>query len=147
MAITFVIGVAILLGLTLLLYQEVRRPPGPMEWGRTPRWKKRVRVTLAIIPLLLAFVAFWAFFIEPNRLVIRQETIAIDNWPKELDQLKIAVISDIHTGGWCIDDKKVRLIVERTNQLQPELIVILGDYISVEGWTSHRPNQKCSVSS
>ena len=138
MAITFVIGVAILIGLTLFLYQEVRRPPGPMEWGRTPRWKKRVRVTLAIIPLLIAFIVFWAFLIEPNRLVIRQETIVIDNWPKELDHLEIAVISDIHVGGWCIDDKKLRLIIERTNQLQPELIVILGDYIAGEGWTSHR---------
>jgi hypothetical protein len=30
------------------------------------------------------------------------------------------------------------LIVERTNKLQPELIVILGDYLSGEGWMSHR---------
>ena len=138
MAIPFVIAVAILLGLALFLYQEVRRSPGPMEWGRTPRWKKRVRVTLAVIPLLLGCIVFWAFLVEPNRLVIRQETITIDNWPKELSDLKIAVISDIHAGGWCIDDKKLRLIVERTNQLQPELIVILGDYMSGDGWTSHR---------
>ncbi len=138
MAIPFVIAVAILLGLALFLYQEVRRSPGPMEWGRTPRWKKRVRVTLAVIPLLLGCIAFWAFLVEPNRLVIRQETIPIHNWPKELERFRIAVISDIHAGGWCIDDKKLRLIVERTNQLQPELIVILGDYMSGEGWTSHR---------
>jgi len=138
MAIPFVIAVAILVGLAFFLYQEVRRSPGPMQWGRTPRWKKRVRVTLAIIPLLLACIVFWAFLVEPNRLVTRQETITIDNWPKELSNLKIAVISDIHAGGWRIDDKKLRLIVERTNQLQPELIVILGDYMSGESSTSHR---------
>jgi uncharacterized protein len=138
MAITFVISVAVLLGLALFLYQEVRRSPGPREWGRTPRWKKRVRVTLAIIPLLVACFFFWAFLVEPNRLVVRQETITIDKWPKELSDLKIAVISDIHIGGWFIDDKKLRLIVERTNQLQPEMIVILGDYMSGESSTSHR---------
>ena len=138
MAIPFVISVAILLGLALFLYQELRRSPGPRQWGRTPRWKKRVRVTLAAIPLLLGCIAFWAFLVEPNRLVIRQETIPIDNWPKELEGLKIAVISDIHAGGWCIDDKKLRLIVERTNQLQPELIVILGDYMSGDSSTSDR---------
>ena len=138
MAVTFVISIAILLGLALFLYQQVRRPPGPMEWGHTPRWKKGIRVTLAAIPLLLAGAFFWAFLVEPNRLVVHQETIAIDNWPKELSELKIAVISDIHVGGWFIDDKKLRLIVEKTNQLQPDLIVILGDYMTGEGWTRHR---------
>ena len=109
-----------------------------MAWGRTPRWKKRVRVTLATIPVLLGCIFFWAFLVEPNRLVVRQETIAIDNWPKELSDLKIAVISDIHAGGWFIDDQKLRLIVERTNQLQPELVVILGDYMSGDSSTSDR---------
>jgi uncharacterized protein len=138
MSVYFVIAVAVLLGLALFLYQEVRRPPGPMEWGRTPRWKKRVRVTLAAIPLLLACMFFWAFLVEPNRLVVRRETITIDKWPKELSDLKIAVISDIHVGGWFIDDTKLRLIIEHTNQLQPDLIVILGDFMSGESSTSHR---------
>jgi len=138
MAVSFVIAVAVLLGLALFLYREVRRSPGPMEWGRPPRWKKSVRVTLAIIPLLLGCVVFWAFLVEPNRLVVRQEAITIDKWPKELNDLKVAVISDIHAGGWFVDDKKLRLIVERTNQLQPELIVILGDYMAGNGWTSQR---------
>jgi predicted MPP superfamily phosphohydrolase len=48
------------------------------------------------------------------------------------------VLSDIHAGGWFIDDKKLRTIVQRTNQLQPDLIVILGDYISGDGRTSER---------
>lgn len=130
MALSFLISTAVLVGLALFLIHELRRPPGPMEWGRTPRWKKRVRVTLATIPFLLGCICFWAFFIEPDRLVVRHETIAIENWPRELSDLRIAVISDIHVGGSFIDDQKVRLIVERTNQLQPEMIVILGDYMT-----------------
>lgn len=82
---------------------------------------------------LLAFLVFWGFFVEPNRLVLRQETIAIDGWPRELDGLRIAVLSDIHAGGSFIDEDKLRSIVERTNQLQPEMIVILGDYIAGDG--------------
>ena len=132
------ISVAVLCGLVLLLYKEVRRSPGPRAWGRTPHWKKRVRVTLATIPLLLGCIFFWAFLVEPNRLVVRQEAITIDKWPKELSDLRIAVISDIHAGGWFIDDQKLRLIVARTNQLQPELVVILGDYMAGNGSTSQR---------
>lgn len=138
MTIPFVVAVAVLLGLLLVLVREVRHPPGSLEWGRTPVWPRRLRVTLDAIILLLALLAFWGFFIEPNRLIIREETIAIDNWPRELDGLKIAVISDIHAGGSFINDKKLHSIVDRTNALHPDLIVILGDYMSSNGWTSER---------
>jgi len=136
MTVTFVVAISIVLGLLFFLISEVRRPPGPMQWGRTPRWAKRLRVVLAAIILLMGLVFFWAFLIEPNRLVVREQTIQIDNWPRELNGLRIAVLSDIHAGGWFIDDKKLRTIVQRTNQLQPDLIVILGDYMTGDGRTS-----------
>jgi len=138
MTLAFVVAVSVLLGLLSFLIKEVRRSPGPMEWGRTPRWSKRLRVTADAIILLLGLMLFWGFFIEPNRLVVRQETIEIDNWPQSLDGLRIAVISDIHVGGSFIDDKKLRSIVDRTNQLQPDIIILLGDYMSSNGWIRRR---------
>jgi predicted MPP superfamily phosphohydrolase len=138
MRIGFLVAIAVLLGLLLFLVREVRRPPGPPEWGRRPVWRKRLRILLSAVLLLIAFVVFWGFFIEPNRLIVHEETIAIDNWPRELDGLRIAVISDIHAGGSFIDDKKLHSIVDKTNQLHPELIVILGDYMSSNGRTSRR---------
>ena len=132
MSLAFVIAVAVLLGLLWFFLRQVRRPPGPAAWGRVPRWPRRIRVFLSAIIFLLAFGVFWAFFIEPNRLVVHEETIEIENWPQQLDGLRIAVLSDIHVGASFIDDKKLRTIVERTNQLQPELIVILGDYMTRE---------------
>ena len=134
MTVPFVIAVAVLLGLLLFLIREVRRPPGPRQWGRTPKWPKRLRVSLDVIILLLGLLIFWGFFIEPNRLVLRQQTIQIENWPQELNGLRIAVIADIHAGAPFIDDKKLRLIVQRTNELRPDLIVILGDYMTGNGW-------------
>ena len=136
--VAFVVAVAVLLGLLLFLVREVRRPPGPAEWGRKPVGRKRIRIVLSAVLLLIVFVIFWGFFIEPNRLIVREQTIRIDTWPRELDGLTIAVISDIHAGGSFIDDKKLHLIVDKTNQLHPELIVVLGDYMSSKGWTSRR---------
>src|SRR6185369_3430138 len=133
MTVAFVVAVAVLIGLLLFLVREVRRPPGPPEWGRTPVWPRRLRILLSTVMLLLAFFAFWAFFIEPDRLIVREESIQIDNWPRELDGLKIAVLSDIHAGGSFINDKKLHTIVDRTNALHPDLIVILGDYMSSNG--------------
>lgn len=133
MTVTFVVAIAVLLGLLLFLYNEVRRSPGPARWGRIPRWPKRLRIALAAIVLFLAGCVFWGFLIEPGRLVIREEAIQIDNWPQPLDGLRIAVLSDLHVDNRFITEKKLRTIVERTNQRQPDLIVILGDYISGDG--------------
>lgn len=105
-----------------------------MEWGRIPRRAKGLRISISAVILLIGLLIFWGFLIEPGRLVVHQQTIEIVNWPSELDGLKIGVLSDIHVDDWFVNERKVRTIVERTNQLQPELIVILGDYMSGDGW-------------
>ncbi len=137
MTVAFVVAVAVLLGLLLFVYNEVRRSPGPAQ-GRVPRWPKRLRIAFAAITLFLAGLGFWGFLIEPGRLVVRRQTIQIDNWPQPLDGLRIAVLSDIHVDDWFITEKKLRSIVHRTNQLQPDLIVILGDFTSGDGWVTSR---------
>ena len=127
MTVAFVISIAVLLGLVLFIFNAFRRSAG-----------KRLQIVFAAIVLLLAGMVFWGFLIEPGRLVVREQTIQIDNWPQQLDGLRIAVLSDIHADNWFVDDKKMRTIVERTNQLQPELIVILGDYMSSNGRVTRR---------
>ena len=133
MTVAFLIAVSVIGGLLLFLIREVRRSPRPMQWGSTPRWAKRLRVSLSVIILLIGLLIFYGFLIEPGRLVVHQQTIQIANWPSELNGLKVAVLSDIHVDDWFVNERKVRTIVERTNQLQPELIVILGDYMSGDG--------------
>ena len=61
MTVAFVVSVAVLLGLLLFLVREVRRGP------------RRPRILLGTIVLLLAFVVFWGFFIEPNRLIVKYD--------------------------------------------------------------------------
>jgi uncharacterized protein len=138
MTVAFVVAVAVVSGLVLFLLREVRRPVEPGTWRRSSRWRKQLRVTVNAIILVLGLIAFWAFLIEPGLLVTRHETITIQNWPRELDGLKVAVISDIHVDEWFVDNRKLRSIIERTNQLQPELIVILGDYMAGDGLVTSR---------
>lgn len=133
MTVAFLIAVSVIGGLLLFLIREVRRSPGSMQWGRTPRWAKPLRVSLSVIILIIGLLIFYGFLIEPGRLVVHQQTIQIANWPRELHGLKVAILSDIHVDDWFVNERKVRTIVERTNQLQPELIVILGDYMSGDG--------------
>jgi uncharacterized protein len=133
----FVLAVAILLGLLLFLFHQLRQF-GPARWGTMPRWQRIIRISAALIPLILFSLLVWGFLIEPNRLIVRPETIAIDKWPPELSGLRIAVIGDVHTGAPFINDAKLQKIVELTNQQQPDLIVLLGDYMSPNSWHSHQ---------
>jgi predicted MPP superfamily phosphohydrolase len=110
-------------------------------------WKKKIRISLLVIFLFVASLAIWSFLIEPNRLIVHSETIQIDDWPKELSGLRIAVIADIHTGGPFIDDEKLKKIVATTNELNADLIVLLGDYMSPNSWHSHRVEPEVTAAS
>jgi len=94
-----------------------------------PRIRKTIRAVLLLTLLTILSCLVWGFFIEPNRLVVHQDTIQIDNWPAELSGLRIALIGDIHTDNRFIDEKKLKKIVELTNAQNPDLVVLLGDYI------------------
>jgi predicted MPP superfamily phosphohydrolase len=102
------------------------------------RWKY-LRIILAALLLLFIFLGVWAFWIEPNSLTVRQESIKIESCPQALNGLRLAVLSDIHAGSRFMDEKKLDEIVAATNQQQPELIVILGDFMGRSRWLDRIP--------
>jgi uncharacterized protein len=94
------------------------------------RKKRIIKITAAVIALLLVFTVIWSFLIEPNRLVVKEEALELADWPSNFENLKIAVLSDLHVGSHYIDADKLQLIVRKVNETQPDLIVILGDFMS-----------------
>lgn len=81
--------------------------------------------------IIVAFIGlFYSSNIEPNMLILREKTINVPNWNKNLNNYKIAVISDLHIGQGKINLKKLKQIVDMTNSTTPDLIVILGDFES-----------------
>jgi predicted MPP superfamily phosphohydrolase len=91
--------------------------------------KNRLRIIIAVTLLVVVSLAVWSVLIEPNRLVLHAETITLPHWPTAMNGFKIAAIGDIHTGSPFIDTAKLRQIVALTNSQQPDLIVLLGDYM------------------
>ena len=134
----FIVDVAVLAGLVFLLVKAIRRLARARVGDRSGLRRARLNLILALLLLAVFLCVSWGALIEPNRLVVNQQAIQIDNWPKELGGLRIALIGDLHTGSPFIDDQKLERIVELTNQQNPDLIVLLGDYMVKDSWHAHR---------
>ena len=125
----FIVVIAAVVGLVLFVAMLLRPLPVGENSERRRRWWKIFRIAVVVVLVSIAASAVWAFFIEPNRLVVHYETITIDSWPEELSGIRIAMIGDVHTDNHYINEAKLQRIVDLTNGQHPDLIVLLGDYI------------------
>jgi predicted MPP superfamily phosphohydrolase len=81
-----------------------------------------------------------AFWIEPRSLVITRADIAVAHWPAEGRPLRIAMLADIQPAGPHLTAERVAEVVAQINALEPDLVVLLGDYVSLmRASTSHVP--------
>ncbi len=71
----------------------------------------------------------YAFGVEPWGLGVTRYRLTPPGWPSGL-RLKLAVIADLHASEPWMPLERVQAIVDRTNALQPDVALLLGDYTS-----------------
>ncbi len=79
---------------------------------------------LSIIALAGTLILIWGSFIEPQLILITRLSISLT---KKVCPFTIAVLTDIHAGPY----KKtsfVERVVQKTIQLNPDIVVIVGDH-------------------
>ena len=59
---------------------------------------------------------------------VKEETISVNHLPDGADGLAVAVLADLHVDGITRADC-IRKIVERTNALNPDIVIIAGDFV------------------
>jgi uncharacterized protein len=59
---------------------------------------------------------------------VRRLDVSLERWPAALDGLRIAVLSDLHTGAPHVDERRVARIVAKVNAQRPDLVALVGDY-------------------
>lgn len=74
--------------------------------------------------------AAYAFAIEPLwRLIVKEYTVTAAAWPKDSPSLRIAALADFHVGRPWMAPRRMRSIVKAAMRQNPDLIVLLGDYM------------------
>jgi uncharacterized protein len=76
---------------------------------------------------LIIVLLVWGFWWEPASLKVNEECLAID-WPLERP-LRAAVLTDLHVGSPYNGVSKLAEVVRRTNEAEPDLVLILGDLV------------------
>ena len=75
-----------------------------------------------------AALASYAFAIEPLwRLVVTRYALQPQHWTRGL-KLKVAILADIHACNPWMSISRLERIVDRTNDLKPDLTLLLGDF-------------------
>jgi uncharacterized protein len=99
------------------------------EGGATSRLTRRRLITSAagLAGLSAAAIGAYACAIEPLGLVVTRYAPNPPGWPAGR-KLTISMIADLHAGGPDMTLPHIRHIVDTTNELQSDLVVLLGDF-------------------
>jgi predicted MPP superfamily phosphohydrolase len=103
---------------------------------------KRFRYFSAAALMAVLGLGVWAFAIEPASLTVRKYELSVPDWNAQLGGLRVAVLADLHVGSPFNGISKLDRIVELTNSLKPDLIVLPGDLragLSSTARSSDRP--------
>lgn len=90
--------------------------------------RRRFLKTLGMSSAGAVGFAGYATALEPGfRLNVTRYQVAPPQWNPEL-KLTVAVIADVHAGEPVMPANRIRAIAERTNELRPDVIALLGDF-------------------
>lgn len=95
-----------------------------------PLKTRTVLMLLLIVGAVGVWLASWAFWYEPSSLVVKNYETRIPELGAGFDNFKIVAISDVHGGSNFVTEERIREVVRRTNEQKPDLIVLLGDFVS-----------------
>ncbi len=102
-------------------------PPGPSPQALT---RRRFLAGAAVaVPPLVTIVGSARAIPQLNNFRVRRFTIPLASLPAELDGLTIAQVADVHVGDFT-HGRTLDRIVDATNALKPDLVLMTGDLIN-----------------
>lgn len=97
--------------------------------------KKIIKILIAIL-IIVILITLWARFIGTKGLKTNEYKIVNTKITNSYHGLKIVHLSDIHYGS-TIKDKQMENLVNKVNELNPDIIVFTGDLLDEEYETNN----------
>lgn len=79
---------------------------------------------------------FWGLCVEPRLLRVTTLRHRLPEWKAPAQSARLVALADLHARPGESGERRLRAIVEATLKLQPEVVVLLGDYAN-----GHLPTQ------
>jgi predicted MPP superfamily phosphohydrolase len=107
-----------------------------IEHGLTRRdFLRLVTEFTGALAVVGATSSFYSLKVEPGWIDVENVEIRLPNLPVAFSGFCITQISDIHFGGW-MNRERLADVVDLTLDTKPDLIVVTGDHVDGEQWTS-----------
>ncbi len=95
----------------------------------SPRWGRRKKWLVAAAVVAFLVVAFVGYsYSETYRLEVKEYTYTSPEVPPAFDGTRIVLLTDIHR-SFFFSQGRVGRLVDRVNEMTPDLIVLGGDYV------------------
>jgi predicted MPP superfamily phosphohydrolase len=100
-----------------------------------------------IVLLLLAVLAVVAHgYAEAIQMpVVRRADLHMPEWPTGAPPMRVVLISDLHVVGPDTPPGRLAMVVDRINALQPDLVLIAGDFLSYRDFATKHYSPAQSV--
>ena len=106
--------------------EPVTAPPADVVLSR----RRLLGAAVAAAPPLVTVIGTAAAASQLDEFRIRPITLDLPELPRDLDGMTIAHVSDIHVGRFT-EGRTLRRIVEETNNLRADLVLMTGDLINM----------------
>lgn len=81
---------------------------------------------LLIISLIIASTFFYSIYVSVGRLNVDYQTLSSPKIPANMNNVSIAVFSDIHYGTF-MDEERLTKMIDKINNVHPDVLVFAGD--------------------
>jgi predicted MPP superfamily phosphohydrolase len=105
-----------------------RVSPATVPADNGPRRMTRRQIVAAGAGALAAGVLGYSMVVEPRRFEVTRRVVALRGLPPSLSGLRIVQLTDLHHGPW-IELSYIERVVETTNALKPDVVLLTGDYV------------------
>lgn len=99
----------------------------------------RLALRLALLILLVGVAALAGGYATATAdPAVRRAKISLPDWPAGARPVRVLLISDIHVAGPDMPPSRLARLVQRMNELSPDLVLIAGDLVSDKRLSTRR---------